>query len=95
MNVELESPTRAIMKTLAARMALSLDEIVSSALADRLGNADLQPADMADRLTRDTTPDGRSVWFVDGDPFLETWPIETESDGRMLTATMNHRRIGP
>jgi hypothetical protein len=89
------TPTLQIMHDCAVRAAYAFDDVLLSALRVKLG-ADLQRSDVESlrgRLVERKHPDGRSEWLVDGQPYLESWPLRTEMDGSTLRTLRAYRAL--
>lgn len=92
-TIEPGSPTEAIHKAIAVRMALGLDEAISLAISAKLGRADWDTHDLMGRLTAMSFPDGRTEWRLDDEPIIESFPLTVERDGRIVSATQWFRRF--
>lgn len=94
-----DTPTEILLRQLAERAGYDFDQILLQALRNAVGDQALTLADSramgeAGRLTATTFQvDQRTVYAIDGKPFLEAWPLESKLTANSLTTTKSYRAL--
>ncbi len=92
--IDLPRPADAAKKAMIARLTLGLDEVVGLAITRRIGHPDWPLTEVIRRMIAETFDDGRTVWLLDDEPILETWPPEVDLKANSMTTKRNYRFLG-
>ena len=86
-------PTSAAFDSLAMRVAIDKDAIISQALSDYLGHSEWEPHEMAGRLSCSTyRSNGSEVFYCDGVPLVTFYLPSLDSAGTTYTVDFKHVR---
>lgn len=92
-SCDLPNPTSAAFDSLAMRVAIDKDAIISQALSDYLGHSEWEPHEMAGRLSCSTyRSNGSEVFYCDGVPLVTFHPPSLDRAGTTYTVNMRYER---